>query len=69
MSIASSRAISIRISKTQSRLVAIKTSISSIEGTQASYENRGESNQSPNGDIESRVSRLEKEIEHLGAAA
>jgi hypothetical protein len=35
------------------------------EGTQASYENRGESNQSPNGDIESRVSRLEKQIEHI----
>ena len=34
-------------------------------GTQASYENRGDSNQSPNGNLESRVSRLEKQIEHI----
>jgi S1-C subfamily serine protease len=35
------------------------------QGAQASYENRGESNQSANGDLESRVSRLESELERM----
>lgn len=35
------------------------------QGTQASYQNRGESNESANGELESRVSRLETEIERM----
>jgi membrane-associated protease RseP (regulator of RpoE activity) len=35
------------------------------QGTQASYENRGEANPSTNGELESRVSKLETQIEHM----
>ncbi len=35
------------------------------EGTQANYENRGDSNQSRYGDIDARVTRLERQIERI----